>query len=267
MKILNTIIAALILLTSAITGCQKDDNFVVKQEAFSVITSGYNGSNSELEITIDTLTLYPINASTNFKRTDKYTFGEGQQSVKLVIRETKASKIIYEKEIKRGEYSVTIELIYVNGKLLEKPVPPVDNPAGFRLVSYLFIPRISNYSGKIDIAYCKANQTVLNGQLVTESDEELSRITLTPYEFSPFLQAAIFPTGRTEINGKVYFINQDLKLFKSGTNIRYYVDAGATISPNAYFMAPTSSKPQVVAVLETGTEGSNYINNFQQVIF
>jgi hypothetical protein len=267
MKYFNACVTVLMLLASTITGCQKDDNFLVKQEAFSVITSGYNGSNSELGITIDTLTLYPIAASGNFKRTDKYTFGEGQQSVKLVINETETGKLVFEKEVKRGEYSVTIELIYVNGKLIEKPVPPVDNPAGFRLASYLFIPRISNYSGKIDVAYCKLSQVVLNGQLVTESDEELARITLTPYEFSPFLQAPNFTSGRNEINGKVYFINQDLKLYKSGTNIRYYEDAGVAISPSAYFMGLTSSKPQVVAMVETGTVGSNYINNYQQIIF
>ncbi len=135
------------LLSLALTGCDKHDNFLVKEEAFSVITAGFNASSNELDFMIDTTTLYPIPSGNSFRRMDKYTFADGQDSVKLVIKEKGKGESIYERQVKRGEYSVTIELIYVNGKLVTKPVAPADNPAGFRLVSYLFLPQISHYAG------------------------------------------------------------------------------------------------------------------------
>lgn len=264
MKFIYACITVLILLS----GCQKDDNFLVKEEAFAVITSGYNGSNSELEITIDTLIIpYTIGPSASFKRTDKYTFPASKDGVKLVIKEKETGKPVYEKEVKKGDYSLTIELIYVNGKLIEKPVAPADNPEGFRLVSYLFLPRISDYAGDVDVAYIKKYEVVQNGMLVLESEEELARITIKPYVFSEFLKAPIFPGGRHEIDGKVYFINPDVRFFKSGTNIRYYVDAGFTLRQNAYLPLPLSVKPQIVGIAELGEIGSTFIQNYQQVQF
>ncbi len=268
MRFLYTYITALVLLSLTMIGCQKDDNFVIKEEAFSVITSGYNGSSSELEILIDTMTLkYPIEASASFKRTDKYTFGDRQDSVKLVIKEKETGKQVYEATIKKGEYSTTIELIYVNGKLIEKPVMPDNNPAGFRLLSYLFLPRVSGYAEDIDIVYFKLYQVVANGQLVNESEEVLAKVTVKPWTFSPLLQAPVFPGGRTEINGKVYFINPEVRIFKAGTGIPYYQDAGVTLRQNARLPLPLSAKPEITGISERGVPGSMYVENFEKITF
>ena len=256
------------LLSITMAGCQKDDNFVIKEEAFSVITSGFNGSNSELEITIDTMTLqYPIQAGTNFKRTDKYTFPKEKDSVKLIIKEKENGKSVYEKEVKKGDYSLTITLIYVNGKLIEMPVAPANNPDGFRLISYLFLPGVSNYTGDIDIVYFKKYEYIENGQLKLEKQEELARVTATPYTFSAFLEAPAFPGGRTEIDGKIYFLNPVLMFFKSGTNIPYYEDAGFTIGGNTSLPLPLSVKPQIVGITELGSTANKYIDTYQQVQF
>ena len=264
MKIIYTIIALILL-----SACQKDDNFLVKEEAFAVTTSGYNGSSSELEITIDTLSLpYLIEAGRSFNRTDKYTFPPGKDSVKVIIKEKETGKSVCEKQVKRGEYSLTIQMIYVNGKLIEKPVAPASNPVGFRLVSYLFLPNISGYTGDIDIAYIKYYDVVVNNRLVREKEEELTRITIKPYVFSEFMQAAVFQGGRHEIDGKVYFINPEVRAFKSGTNIRYYEDAGFTLRQGATFPLPLSVKPQTVGIAEVGGSSTNkIINNYQQVNF
>lgn len=264
MKFIYTCITALVLLA----GCQKDDNYLVKEEAFSVVISGFNGSNSELEVRIDTLTLPgPIQAGASFKRTDKYTFPPSKDSVKLVVKEKETSKQVYIKEVKRGEYSHTIELIYVNGTLIEKPVSPADNPAGFRLVSYLFLPRVSGYAGDIDIAYFKKTESIVNGQWNLDKLEELTRISAKPYIFSTFLQTPAFQGGRNEIDGKVVYLNPVVKFFKSGTNIPYYEGEEFTLSPNANLPLPFSVKPQIVAIVEQGAAGSNYIDNYQQVQF
>ena len=266
MKFLQTSIL-LCLLLMIIAGCQKNDNFLIKEEAFAVITSGYNGSSSQLQVIIDTMTLqFPIEPNGSFKRTDKYTFREGQEQVKLVIKEKDSGKLIYESEVKRGEYSVSIDLIYVGGKLIEKPVPPADKP-GFRQASYLFIPSISGYTGDIDIVYFKNHEVVLNGMLVPEMTEELARITAKPNAFSPFIEAPIFTSGRTEINGKVYFVNQATKFFKSGTSIPYYEEGGFTLGQNATFPYLTSAKPEWVAVTESGSANNKRIERYLQVRF
>lgn len=257
----------LFLLSLSISGCQKNDNFLIKEEAFAVVTSGYNGSSSQLEITIDTTTLrFPIEANGSFKRTDKYTFREGQEQVKLIIKEKESGKKIYESEVKRGEYSLTIDLLYVGGKLIEKPAVPADKE-GFRQASYLFIPNISGYTGDIDVVYFKNHEVVLNGMLVPEISEELARITAKPYTFSPFIEAPIFAGGRTEINGKVYFVNQATKFFKAGTNIPYYEEGGFTLGQNATLPYLTSAKPEMIGVIETGSESSKFIERYQQVRF
>ncbi|TDQ08269.1 hypothetical protein [Pedobacter metabolipauper] len=266
MKFLHTPIL-LFLLVMSISGCQKNDNFLIKEEAFAVITSGYNGSSSQLQITIDTMTLkYPIEPNGSFKRTDKYTFREGQDQVKLMITEKDSGKKIYEGEVKRGEYSLSIDLLYVGGKLVEKPDLPADKP-GFRQASYLFIPALSGYTGDIDIVYFKNHEVVLNGMLVPEISEELARITAKPNTFSPFIEAPIFTGGRTEINGKIYFVNQSTQFFKSGTNIPYYEDAGFTIGQYATFPYLTSVKPERIGVTEAGSAADKRIDSYLQVRF
>ncbi|MDR6568328.1 hypothetical protein MRBLMN1_002650 [Chitinophaga ginsengisegetis] len=264
MKLIYTCIAALILLCA----CQKDNNFVIKEEAFAVVTSGFNGSSSELELTIDTLSFeYLIAAGQSFNRTDKYTFPPAKDSVKLTIKEKETGKLVYEKQVKKGEYSLTIQLIYVGGKLIEKPTAPANNPEGFRLASYLFLPDISGYTGDVDIAYIKYYDVVIDGKLVREKEEELARITAKPYVFSEFLKAPVFQGGRHEIDGKVYFINPDIRVFKSGTSIRYYEDAGFTLREGAFFPFLNSVKPQIVGVAELGEAGSTFINDYQQINF
>lgn len=265
MKFIYTCITALILLSA----CQKDDNFFVKEEAFAVTTSGFNGSSSDLELTIDTLRFeYLIAAGQSFNRTDKYTFPPGKDSVKMTIKEKETGKSIYEKQVKRGEYSVTLQLIYVGGKLIEKPAAPAANPEGFRLVSYLFLPNVTGYTGDIDIVYIKYYDVVVDGRLVREKEEELTRITIKPYVFSEFMKAAVFQSGRHEIDGKVYFINPDVRAFRAGTNIRYYEDAGFTLRQGANLPLPNSVKPQVVGIAELGDIGnSTEINNYQRINF
>lgn len=263
MKFIYTCIALILL-----SACQKDDNFFVKEEAFAVITSGYNGSSSELEITIDTLSLpYPIEAGRSFNRTDKYAFPPGKDSVKVIIKEKETGKSVCEKQVKRGEYSLTIQMIYVNGKLIEKPTAPANNPEGFRLVSYLFLPNVTGYTGDIDIVYIKYYEVVVNNRLVREKEEELTRITVKPYVFSEFMKVPIFQGGRNEIDGKVYFINPEIRTFKSGTSIRYYEDAGFTLREGASFPLPFSVKPQIVGIAERPGANNTVINNYQQVNF
>lgn len=268
MKLLNTYITALMLVLITMTACQKNDNFLVKEEAFSVITSGFNGSENPLEIMIDTTTLQGrIDAGQNFKRTDRYTFPAAVDSVKLIVKEKDNGKQVYEKEVKRGDYSVTIELFYVGGKLIEKPVPPVNNPEGIRLVSYLFLPGITKYSGDIDIVYFKKFEVIKNGQFKIDKLEELERVTTKPYMFSAFLQMPVINGGWQDIDGINTLVNPMLMFFKSGTNIPYYENTGATVDPYASFPVPLSAKPQIVGITEWGTPITMFIGAFQQVQF
>ncbi|AOM75967.1 hypothetical protein BFS30_01555 [Pedobacter steynii] len=246
-------------------GCQKDDIFFIKDEAFSLVTAGYNGSNSELIITIDTMKLpNGIPANGSFKRTDKYTFHEGQDKVKVVVSEKDSGKKLYESAVNRGEYSLNVDLIYVDSKLIVRPAFPA-NKEGFLQASYLFIPKVSGYSGDIDIAYFKNHEVYVDNKLVVEKSEELARVTAKPNTFSPFLQAPIFESGRTEIDGKVYYINQATVFFKAGTNIPYYKDAGFTTGEYATFPYLTSTRPECVGIIESGSAENKMIDGYLQV--
>lgn len=267
MKFINTYFIAL-MLTITMAGCQKDDNFLVKEEAFALTTSGFNGSDSELQITIDTMTAKSlIDAGRSFNRTDRYTFPASKNSIKLSIVEKKTGKPVYEKEVKKGEYTLVVNLFYVNGTLIEKPVAPAVNPDGFRLVSYLFLPGITHYTGDIDIVYYKKYEFIENGQFKLEKKEELARIKAKAYAFSEFLKAPSFPGGRTEIDGRVFFVNPEVRFFKSGTDINYYEDAGFTISSGVSLPLPLSTRPQIVAISESGTPAAKYIDSYQQTQF
>lgn len=268
MKFLHIYFVVLIMLTIAVAGCQKDDNFLVKEEAFALTASGFNGSDSQLEVTIDTMTSKAlIDAGRSFNRTDRYTFPASKSSMKLSITEKKTGKLVYEKEVKKGEYSLVINLFYVNGKLIEKPVAPANNPDGFRLVSYLFLPSVTNYTGDIDIVYYKKYEFVENGQFKLEKKEELARIKAKAYAFSEFLKAPSFPGGRTEIDGRVFFVNPEVRFFKSGTDINYYEDAGYTISSGASLPLPFNTKPQIAAITESGNPATKYVDSYQQTQF
>jgi hypothetical protein len=129
------------------------------------------------------------------------------------------------------------------------------------------VPAISGYSGDIDVVYFKNHDVVLNGMLVREKSEELARITAKPNTFSPFIEAPIIPGGRTEIDGKVYFINQETKFFKSGTNIPYYEEGGFTVSEDATLPYLTATKPERIAVTETGSADNKRIERYLQVKF
>lgn len=261
MKLLYTSILLLLI----ITGCQKDDNFLIKEEAFSVITSGF--STSTLEIRIDTLTLpYEILANGSFKRTDKYTFTNGQRQVKLVINEKGSGKQIYEKEVKKGEYSLVINLFYVNGALSEKPALPAEKDGSMQ-VSYMFMPRESKYTGDIDIVFTKRYDYIEDGQFKVDREEELVRVTTKPYAFSNFLQMPVFEQGRTEIDGRIFYVNAGLKIFKAGTSIPYYEDAGFTLNPYSFLPVPMDTKPKIIGLSELGDVATKYIDRFESVTF
>ncbi|WP_276481491.1 hypothetical protein [Paraflavitalea pollutisoli] len=267
MKFLSIGFAAILLL-SLLTGCDKNDNFLEKQEAFAIVTSGFNGSTNPLEIIVDTATLQsPIDPGYPFKRTDKYTFGEGQDSVKLVIKEKATGVPVYERFVRRGEYSVSIELIYVNGKLISKPLAPANNPAGFRLSCYLFLPIMTGYSGDIDAVYYKKYEVVKNGQLVIVKKDELARMTVKPWQFSEFFKMPSFPGGNQVIDGERYIVNPLILFYKAGTDTPYLEGLGFTTSPYANIPLSYNSVPDILGVTEFGTPGTAYIENYQSVKF
>ena len=267
MRFFNRCFAA-ILVAVALAGCQDDDNFFVKQEAFSVVSSGFNGSSNELTVTIDTMTLkFGISPVSSFSRTDKYTFPEGKDSVLVSIKEKGTGKPVYERVVKKGEYSIAIELIYVGGKLIKKPVAPAANPTGFLLVSYLFLPSITGYTGDIDIVYYKKIDVIKDNRFVLDRLEELERVTAKPYAFSEFLEVPDFQMGRTEIDGKVYLINSLVMFYKAGTNVVYYDGLGYGVNPNTSFPFPYNTKPQIVGVVEWGLIGGTYVEGFNQIKF
>lgn len=258
----STIIGLLILL---LAGCEKADNFLVREAALTVSLSGYNGSRNGLDVLVDTFKLgYPIAADAAFKQSAKYSFREGQEHVQLMVKEQLTGKLIYERQVKAGEYTVRVDLIYVNGKVVEKPALPAKTE-GAKQISYLFIPKATNYDKDIDIAYYKKWEYVANGQLVFDKEEQLTKVSTKPYEFSPFLDAPVFQGGRTEINGLIYFVNPELKIFRSGTTIRYYEETGFSVGQYAYLPIPMDNNPTVVLLIENGQEADQLITGYYQV--
>ncbi|MGM1430192.1 hypothetical protein ACS126_13105 [Sphingobacterium lactis] len=141
MKYLNRLYILLVsTMLLSLGACDKnDEKFFYDTEATSILIKGYNGSNENLEVQIDTFKFKSLIApNENISQTEKFIFTPDQASAKLLIKEKSTGKIILEKELKKGESQVEISVPYFDGKLLTVTPPAADpniNKVGLYIIN------------------------------------------------------------------------------------------------------------------------------------
>ena len=210
-NIFYTILSAACLLV--LTACNKGkDDFFYKGDMQPSMVKGYNGSNENLEVKVDTFK-YELESGT-FDRNEAYIFPDGQNSVKLTITEQGSGKMMLEKEIKKGNGPVKINFFYMNGQVGNMPEKPAAEDGKIK-ITYLFMPTLTNYTQPVDIVLGKYYFT-------PKVFEEIKRIkNVKPYEFSEPVTISTFSTTGQQYNGQNTPVLFKAYIYKSGTNEFY----------------------------------------------
>jgi hypothetical protein len=213
MKFLHTIYALATCLL-VLGSCSKGgEEFYYKEEVLPITLKGYNGSDDELVVKLDTFRVeYPANKP--FDQTMAYSFTGNQESVKLSITEKATEKLVLEKTLKKNDGLTRISFLYLDGKSGELPqVPAIED--GKIKIRYLFRPTLTNYSGPVDIALVKY-------YFVPKVPEEIGRIkNVKPNEISEPISISTFSTTGQQYNGQNTPVLFRAYIYKAGTNQFY----------------------------------------------
>ena len=236
--------------------CSKgEDEFLYKGDMLPVTLKGYNGSNEELEVKIDTFKFkYSLSANSTINLSDAYTFGTNQSKVTLTIKEKGTGKLVLEKELKKEDGPTTLSLFYMDGKVGNMPeIPAVE--AGKIKAIYMLKPTRTSYAQPVDIVagrYWYAPNDVF---------EEFARIkNVKPNEFSEPITLSTFSTaGGQQYNGVSSLVAFQIRIYKAGTNEPYTNGSGyewhVTSSPPPKPAAATaSSKLYIIEENPSGTQ-------------
>nr|WP_121272580.1 hypothetical protein [Pedobacter schmidteae] len=217
-----------------LAACSKNnENFLQKQEILPITLKGYNGSNEELLVKLDTFTsVGTISTNQRFERDEAYTFSTLKNTVKLSISEKRSGKLVLEKELKKEDKPVVINFLYMDGKVSDMPQKPEVENDKIKL-SYKFIPDITGYTAPVDFVIGKYYVT-------PQVFEELARIkNVKPNEFSEPATISTFSTARQDYNGTMTSVSFLVRICKAGTNVPYV--EGTPYTWNA--LSSTAPKP------------------------
>ncbi len=134
----------LMLFVSTLAACNKEE--LNEGKVMHVIVNGYNGSDHELEITLDTtvyrksirngdLLIKPRSIST-FNRA--YVYYTPQAKGQMTVKDLSNGKVIFSRALPSGE-KADFNFIYLDGKELEIPGQAA-NPGSNKLGFYLYYP-------------------------------------------------------------------------------------------------------------------------------
>lgn len=219
MKTRNILYGALLLLLAA---CNKGENdFLYKGDMLPFTIKGYNGSNENLAVTVDTFKLEDDIVSGKFDRTGAYTLPAGKNSVKVHVTEKATNKLLLERELKKEDGPATISFFYMDGIVSDMPeVPPVEE--GKVKITYMFKPTLTGYTGPVDIVLVKYYFT-------PKVFEELARLkNVKPNEFSETVTIPTFSTATQPYNGQNTAVLLKAYIYKAGTNEFYTEGTGYT---------------------------------------
>lgn len=247
------LIGAFLLVLAA---CNKgEDDFLYKGDMLSVSIKGYNGSNEQLEVKVDTFKFkYELGGNSTINISDAYTFPANQAKTTLTIKEKGTGKLVLERELKKEDGPTVIRFLYMDGKVTDMPeVSPVEE--GTIKAVYMFKPTRTNYNEPVDIVagkYWSAPNNVY---------EEFARIkNVKPNEFSEPIKLSTFSTayGQT-YNGVVSPVSFQIRIYKAGTNVPYTEGTGyewhVTSSPPPKPAAATaSSRLYIIEENPSGTQ-------------
>ncbi|MCW3467828.1 hypothetical protein [Chitinophaga nivalis] len=203
------------IVTFMMLACNKDrDNILYKEEVLQINLAGYNATEEELRVKVDTFNLPLGLTKGSFKHRESFIFKGDQQTVRLSITEKSTGKSVVEKEYKRGEDVADLSFLYMNGEVRDMPQKPAVEKGKISL-TYMFIPEFTHYSEPVDLVIGKYFAT-------PKVFEEITRIrNVKPNEFSESATFSTFTTGRQEYNGVITTVSFQVRIYKPGTNIPY----------------------------------------------
>ena len=161
MKLISTYIALTALL---FTACNKDDT--PYENAIQIVVNGYNGSNNELEIQIDTTRYdnsvaygkYALQPASLVNLNIVYTFPSEKRPTSLTIKDPATGHVVSTKTLPATGTKAALNFVYLDGKELEVN-PPAADPATNKLGFYvqytdsdapfdIFLYRMDNTTGQ-----------------------------------------------------------------------------------------------------------------------
>jgi len=234
MKLNKLHLTCLSIMLLALTACNKgDQDFLYKDELFSISLSGYNAGDEELIVKLGTIT-FPTSLMPNssFNHTNAYTFGSAENQIKLSISEKTSGKLVLERELKKEDRTVKENFLYIDGRISPMPEKPPVEEGKLKLL-YMFQPSVSNYTEPVDFVVGKYYST-------PKVFEEVARAkNVKPYEFGPAITLPTFSTARQEYNGVMTAVSFVVRICKAGTNIPYTDGTAYTWNP----LSSTAPKP------------------------
>ncbi|NQX38546.1 hypothetical protein SAMN05421820_101574 [Pedobacter steynii] len=234
MKLNKLYLTCLSIMLLTLTACnKKDQDFLYKDELVSISLNGYNASNEELIVKLDTIN-FPasLRPNSSFNSTNAYTLVPTENQIKLTVKEKASGKLILEKELKKEDRAIKLNFIYIDGKIGPMPEKPAVEEGKIKLI-YMFQPTITNYTEPVDFVVGKYYST-------PKVFEELSRAkNVKPYEFCPAITLPTFSTARQEYNGVMTAVSFVVRIYKAGTDIPY--TDGTEYTWNA--LSSTAPKP------------------------
>lgn len=249
-----TILTGVVLFLLA--ACNKGgDEYLYKGDMLAVTIKGYNGSNDELIAKIDTFKFkYELSRNATINQSDAYTLPAGQRKTKFTITEKVSGKLVFEKELTREDGPTTVNLLYMNGKVITDipKIPPVEE--GKVKMYYMFTPTITNYTGLVDIVLYQYYAT-------SQVWEEVTRMNnVKPNEFTKEpITYSTFATGIGEYLGIRQARNLYVRIYKAGTSEYYTAGSGfdwhiTSSSPGKSAASTASSTLYIVGEAPSGTQ-------------
>lgn len=215
MKILETSRLLLGITAFFLVACNKgNDNFLYNEQVLPISIKGYNATTEELVVKVDTFNARQTILAGSFALTEGFIFKGNRQAVKLSINEKSTGKLVLEKELKKGDSTVNLSFLYMDGKVSDMPEKPAAENEKISLI-YMFIPDITKYNEPVDF--------VIGKYFITPKVfEEITRIkNVKPNEFSEAATISTFSTARQDYNGVMTSVSFQVRIYKTGTNIPY----------------------------------------------
>lgn len=133
-------IAFIALIAGLFTACNKDME-TTKAVAFDI--AGYNTTNNDLEISVDTLAFSksPIMANSVVSFGKVYTYPSGKNEAQISIRDKQSGSEVWKQTVRLSgtDMEQFFPFVYIDGKVLEVNTPAAD-PATNKIGFYIHYP-------------------------------------------------------------------------------------------------------------------------------
>lgn len=231
MKIFYALLTGFLMVLAA---CSKDeDKFLYKGDMLPVTIKGYNGSSEELVVKIDTFKFkFGLLPQQALNQSDAYTFIGDKETALLTITEKASGKVVLERQLKKDEKNVAINLFYTNEGLIDYNPPPINPNAN---IVGVFITKNEQTNVNADIAI------TLSGNVITFLAKDVP-----PNQWF-FFETDYIPTAPA---------TERIVFRRAGTTLGYYQDGtGRNIFSNFPLFRIDGIKGELRSYIITGSTG------------